>query len=297
MVGGPVRSTLIVLALLAPVLGTGCAGARIGNVSVSDPDSADLTVRVESHDLFSYQRPNKLVAYYAGYQGTAPVPLRGGPQPEIFDIVISDWAFVPNAPNLPITKMELRYMLGNRVIRKRRVAAPFSSPAPIAESIARHRSGGAGNAPPVDRPQPTENRHVLGGRTTENPDDGYVQLSRDLDRPTIFPYPKMLNCRLSYESGPRYLRLRQTPNALVHLTIDVKSHGDARNTNESTWWQIELLDEEGRPLPFMEKEFVDVGGEMRHTADWRLDGSPVIFKIVSGSTNGDSIKIRFEEQR
>jgi hypothetical protein len=291
-----VRSTLLVLAILAPVLGTGCAGAQIRSVAVASPDSADLTVRVESHDLFNRQRPNKLVAYYAGYQGTAPVPLRGGPQPEVFDNVISDWAFVPNAPNLPITKMEVRYMLGSRMIRRRRFRAPFSSPAAIAESIARHRSGGAPRADQGrDAPPPTETRHVLGGRTTETADPGYVQLSRDLDHPTLFPYPKLLNCRLSYESGPRYLRLRQTPNALVHLTIDVKSHGDARNTNESTWWQIELLDELGRPLPHMEKEFVDLGGEMRHTADWRLDGSPVIFKIVSGSTSGDSIKIRFEE--
>jgi hypothetical protein len=290
------RSTLfVVLALLTPVFSSGCAGAHIQGVTVTNAETAELTIRVEVSDLYPRQQPNSVIAFYAGYQGKAPVPLRGGPQPEVFDIVINDWAFVPDAPNLPITKMEIRYMLGSRVIRRRRIRAPFASPATIADSIAQKRFGDGGGerrAPRIDDRPPA--RHVVADRRRA-PEEEYVQLSRDLDRPTIFPYPKQLNCRLNYESGPRYLRLRQTPNALVHLTIDVRSHGDARNTSESTWWQIELLDQEGRPLPHMEKEFVDLGGEMRHTAEWRLDGSPVIFKLVSGSTAGDTIKIRFEE--
>ncbi len=288
------RSTLfVVLALLGPVLSTGCAGARIHSATVTDAESAELTVRVEVTDLYSRQQPNTVVAYYAGYQGKAPVPLRGGAQPEVFDVVINDWAFIPDAPNVPITQMEVHYMLGSRRIARRRQRTPFASPASIADAIARKRLDDGGGSEPYDRPT----RHVVGGRSGETapPEVGYVQLSRDLDRPTIYPYPKQLKCRLNYESGPRYLRLRQTPKALVHLTIDVRSHGDARNTSESTWWQIELLDEQGRPLPHMEKEFVDLGGEMRHTAEWRLDGSPVIFKLVSGSTAGDTIKIRFEE--
>ena len=40
---------------------------------------------------------------------------------------------------------------------------------------------------------------------------------------------------------------------------------------------------------------VDVGGEFRHIAEWRFDGSPVIFKLTSGSDSGDTIRIRFEE--
>ena len=82
---------------------------------------------------------------------------------------------------------------------------------------------------------------------------------------------------------------------LVQLTIDVRSHGDPRSTSEVTWWEIELLDEALRPLPFHERELVDLGREMRLTREWTLEGSPVIFKLTSGSDAGDTVRIRFVE--
>ena len=46
-------------------------------------------------------------------------------------------------------------------------------------------------------------------------------------------------------------------------------------------------------LPHEEQEFVGVGGEKRHRAKWRFDGSPVIFKLSTGSKSGDWMRIRF----
>jgi hypothetical protein len=278
--------------LLLPILVSGCAGAIIKGVRPGDAERAELMVSVEAHELFDYRQPNAVTAHYMGYISRAPVPVQGGPQPERFEIALNEWAFMPEVARLMNPRLvEIQYLLGSRIIRRQRFPSPWDGPGPIAQAIERARLNPGGRQPerprqPAQPAQPVPDSTV-GTATTE--------ISGSLDAPTVHRYPQDLVCRLEAASGPRYLRLSRTPAKLVQLTIDVKSHGDPRATSEVTWWSVELLDEQGRPLPHMEKEMVDVGGEFRHITEWRFDGSPVIFKLQSGSDAGDTLRIRFRE--
>ncbi|RMG09032.1 MAG: hypothetical protein D6731_20590 [Planctomycetota bacterium] len=263
------------------VLLVGCAGAVITGVRAPDPSYAKVVVEVEAHNLYEYRQPNYVQVLWAGYVAQAPVPVAGGAQPERFAVEVEDWTYQPQVANAPATRFEVRYLLGNRIIRRRYFPPPFPTPAVILDTIKKQREqkppATAAGPPPAARPK------------------GPVGLSPSLDAPTPHEYPRELVCELDAQSGPRYVRLERTPNKLVQLTIDVRSHGDPRTTGEVTWWSVELLDSKGRPLPHSEKEMVDVGGEFRDVVEWRFDGSPVIFKLTSGSDAGDTLRIKFEE--
>ena len=265
------------LLIALPLVGlTGCAGARILQVEAPDRNESTLLVHCEVDSLAHKADQLRIETEWAGYVGTAPVPVVGGLQPELVTVPITNWTYVGDS-RLPSSVMEVRFHMGRKILYRQRLAPMFESPGVLTR-----------NAEPEPRPAAPTPRAAP-------PAPVVADVSTDLDRPTALRYPAEITCRVDAKTGSRYVRLEQLPDQVLRLVIDVTSHGHPSTVHEVTPFAIELLDSEGLALgTHVFQEFVNVGDELRRSAEWRFDGSPVIFKLRSGSQAGDTIKIRFE---
>jgi hypothetical protein len=286
-------SDALVLAVTAAgtLMLAGCAGAVIHNVSAPEPSKCGKVV-VDCEVTGLYPHPCVVVANWAGYEVMAPVPLQGGPQPEYVSVELRDWRYVSKGD---LNRMDLRFEYKGKIIARKKLPPLFNSPEVLTkpcgdEAPAAPAATGGGSA------TTTPGKPAAGGPKDMGQPAGWPvpqQYSTSLDAPTKKPLSDEIVCQLDAGSGPRYVALEHTPNGVVKLTIDVASKGEAR-FREVTFWSIELLDEEGQPLPLAEEGRVDLGGHRRVNAEWRFDGSPVVLKLQSFSQAGDWMRIRFE---
>lgn len=271
---------------------TGCAGAIIHNVTAQQPSKCGKLL-VDCEVIGLYPQPCEVVATWAGYEAKAPVPLQGTAETEFVTVELTDWVYKGNGA---LNRLDVSFERKGRPIARKRYPPLFDSPdvlddpCPDDTSAASQKepatapANGGGAAAPA--PAPATARQPSGWPTPE-------QYSASLDAPTRKPLTDEIVCELDASSGPRYVALEHTPNGVVRLTIDVASKGEAR-FREVTFWSIELLDEEGQPLPLAEEGRVDLGGHRRVSAEWRFDGSPVVLKLQSFSQEGDFLRIRFD---
>ena len=91
-------------------------------------------------DLFPKASMCKVQAEWAGYQANAPVPLQGGPQPENVTVVLDEWTYFPKS-KLPISRMEVRFLLGRKIIHRKRLAPVFSTPAVLTKAKVKKEPG------------------------------------------------------------------------------------------------------------------------------------------------------------
>jgi len=265
------------LALTLTVVSAGCGGARIIDLT-AQADSPVVIAKCEVANLAHRMDQLSVVGEWGEWQTTAPVPLRGGePQPEMVEIELKDWHKAPHETRNNYEQLEVRFYFKRKILSKKRIGRPWQGKQPPGQELALR----PGPSNPVRTPSGP-------GRTTK-------VTSNNRNSPNDHTFPGKVACALDAKGGSRFVRLNQTPNSLVKMIIDVKSKGDSRKVHEVTWWRIELLDEGGLPMgTHVEEGFVDVGRTQRAQAQWRLDGSPVILEIASGSDAGDEITITFE---
>ncbi|MBL4847691.1 MAG: hypothetical protein JKY65_19410 [Planctomycetes bacterium] len=273
---------LACLALPLALFFGGCAGGEIIGVSAANPDEAVLTVSYRAKGLAHVPEKCHIVARWGPFNAVANAIVTGS-QPVSESIDLTRWQRIRGAPaSDAVMEIWFTYPNPRRPIDKKTFPPPFSSIDVIEDAV---------NAKsPVNR----GSRPASSLDTTPSGWGRPEQLSGSLDSPSSRDLSKALICQISAGAGPRYFKVNSPPNTLVRLTIDVHSKASAGNVNEATWWRVSLLDEAGMALPQEEQEFVGLGQEKRHEAEWMFDGSPVIFKLASGSKDGDWIRIRFE---
>jgi hypothetical protein len=269
------------LALTAlTVLFAGCASGEILGVSAPDPDQPVLMVDYTAKGLAHVPEKCHIVARWGPYNAVANA-LVTGDQPIRETLELKRWQRIRGAPaSDAIMEVWFTYPNPRRPIDRKTFKPPFSSIDIIEMAVnAKTPVPRTARAGSLDSPSGWGRPEELSG-SLDAPSE------RDLTRPLI--------CAVSAEEGPRYFKVPNPPSGLVRLTIDVRSRADAANVNEATWWRVSLLDSAGMALPHEEQEFVGLGQEKRHVAEWRFDGSPVVFKLASGSKKGDWVRIRFE---
>lgn len=279
----------LVFLLALPVLTAGCAGAQITGVEAPNPEAPVLVVHLEVEGLAHKQQKCNIVAEWNGWKAVAAVPQRAGGALEKVRVELTRWEKAGRS-RLPVGIMEVRFTFPHlrRAIARKRVPSPWSN---VDVFLNRRR-------PPPPRPDDRQPPPVVEKRKTPNsfpkawgsPRD----YSHNLDKPTTHDLSKPIVCQLDVNSGPRYVKVAKPPNKLVKLIVDVRSKGSPKHTGESTWWRVELLDQDGLAMPHEIQEFVGLGQDARHIAKWRFDGSAVIFKLSSASQAGDWIRIRFK---
>ena len=272
---------------LAALLFSGCAGATITSVEVPDPEQPRMIVRGQVEGLAHRAQECSVVAEWNGWLAAATVPMSKGGAPEAFEVELTNWLPKPGRSRW-VSQMEVRFTFPRpkRAIARKRLPPAWSSTAVFRKKVRPRRPV---DPRPKPGPKPTDDRRT--------PPPGWGKLldpSRTLDKPTRHDLSKPIVCEISSGAGPRYLKVDSTPNKLIKLVVDVRSQGSPAHVGESTWWRVELLDQDGLAMPHEMQEFVGLGQDMRHIAKWRFDGSPVIFKLSSGSKSGDWIRVRFE---
>lgn len=268
--------TLICLtALLA-----GCASGEILGISAADPNQPALSVDYTAHGFAHVPDKVHIVARWGPYNAKANPVVTGG-QAVRGTLELSRWERIAGPPaSDAVIELWFTYPTPRNPIDRKTFAPPFSSIDVIEAAV-------NAKTPVPRRSAPLGGSPSGWGRPEE--------LSASLDSPSQRELSRPLICEISAEAGPRYFKVANPPSGVVRLTIDVRSKADSANVNEATWWRVSLLDEAGMALPHEEQEFVGLGQEKRHVAEWRFDGSPVVFKLASGSKPGDWIRIRFEK--
>ena len=271
---------LVCLPALLALL-TGCAGGTITGVSAADPDQPVLSVSYTAKGLAHVPEKCHIVARWGPYNAIANA-LVTGEQPVSETIELKRWERINGAPaSDAMLEVWFTYPNPRRPIDKKTFTPPFSGIEVIENA--------------VNAKTPVPRTSSPGGPSTTPSGWGRAEeLSGSLDSPSERDLSTPLICQISAEAGPRYFKVSNPPNGIVNLTIDVHSKGSKTHVNEATWWRVSLLDGAGVALPAEEQEFVGLGQEKRHPAQWHFDGSPVIFKLASGSKAGDWIRIRFE---
>lgn len=266
--------------LCSTLLIAGCASGSIQGISAPNPDAPELEVQYTAKGFAHVPDKVHIVARYGPYFARAN-PVVTGSQPVQGTLVLNRWERIAGAPaSDAVIEVWFSYPTPRHAIDRKSFLPPFTS-LDVIENAVKAKSA-------VPRtPTPGGGTPSGWGRAEE--------LSASLDEPSQRDLRRPLICEISADGGPRYFKVQDPPSGLVRLTIDVRSKADAANVNEATWWRVSLLDEAGMALPHEEQEFVGLGQEKRHVAEWRFDGSPVVFKLASGSKQGDWIRIRFEE--
>ncbi|MGE0708069.1 MAG: hypothetical protein AB7N76_17330 [Planctomycetota bacterium] len=291
-----VRLTSLSLLLAA----TGCAWGEVKGVEAPDPTQPVLKVTTLAKGLSHVPDKCNVVVRFGGYQGIAGLPILGSADPETVIATVDRWERL----NPPVSPARLEVWFTYPTPRNPIDRQFFASPIPL-EVIKNAVEGAPSAVPRTSQPGGGHVASSGGAAPTPTPGDApgqpprgwgdAVPLSADLDRPSERDLSLPLLVHLSASDGPRYFKVSRPPKGVVQIVIDVKSEGDPSTVNEATWFRVSLLDEAGMSLPHEEQEFVGLGGTKRHVADWRFDGSPVIFKLASGSKAGDWMRIRFQQ--
>lgn len=281
------------LCLLALALLGGCAWGEIRGVEMPDPNEPVLKVTAVAKGLSHVPDKCHVVCRYGGFQAVANVPIFGASDPETCEVILERWERLSPPASPAALEIWFTYPSPRHPIDRQRFAVPEGlTPALVESALA----GGRRNTPrTAQRPRERERTAPSGPR----PPRGWgsqADLSADLDTPSERDLSDPIVVFLEAKQGARYFKVAQPPVGLVQLVIDVKSNADPSSVNEATWFRVSLLDEAGMALPHEEQEFVGVGQSKRHVATWRFDGSPVIFKLATGSKRGDWMRIRFQEQ-
>lgn len=269
----------LALISLTAALFVGCPSAEIHGISADDPDMPILKVDYSASGFAHVPEKCHIVARWGPYNAIANA-LVTGDQPVRETLELRRWQRIRGAPASD-AQLEVWFTYPNprRPIERKTFKPPFSS-----IDVIEHAVNSKSSVPRSIRPGSLDSPSGWG-----RPEE----LSGSLDAPSERDLTRALICAVSAEEGPRYFRVENPPSGLVRLVIDVRSRA-AASINEATWWRVSLLDSDGMALPHEEQEFVGLGEEKRHNAEWHFDGSPVVFKLASGSKEGDWIRIRFE---
>jgi hypothetical protein len=290
-------STMIGLG--AGVLFSGCAWGEIQGVDHPDPEIPTLHVAALAKGLAHVPDKCHVVVRVGGFQGVANVPITGSSDPETCQVVVQDWRRLNPPISAATMEVWFTYPSPQHPIDRERFPTPSTLTQDLIEASMQHdRSVRRTRRPRSEGRAPRKRRGGDGGGGEDGPPRGWgrptTDLSGDLDAPSERDLAAALVVHLGAKEGPRYFKVSSPPTGLVKLVIDVKSGADPSNVNEATWFRVSLLDDAGMALPHEEQEFVGVGQNKRHVAKWRFDGSPVIFKLATGSKAGDWMRIRFE---
>jgi hypothetical protein len=288
------RRPILTLGVISTIL-CGCAGARVTGVSAQDPDGPNLVVTSQVWGLNHVVEVCAIEAEYGEWKAEAPVPIDpAGPGEQIVDSTITRWVqnFSGRVP--PNGMVRVRFLYRRQPLHEVMFPAPQFNP--MADMVASNRT----SQPPVTVDSTTGPNTTQSVLTEPDPPRRTLPraISNMLDSPTEIQFPSDLRCGIRSNTSPQYA-LVYLPPGRVKLVIDVDSYGDASAADEApTWWRIELLDEDGisKGADYEIFGYIESGDEIRTFEVWSFDGQPYVIKLMSGSNDGDAIRVQFQPE-